>query len=386
MPFALSVYKKQHVPMVRFISAGHDLAHPQVDTRGYLQGPAAPIVGLTAGSPVQVILMRHLLPNEAPLFLSTEGGVEVDRAVRGRALPAQRSIHVGLSAARSAASGESPTNARVSVHLGAATGPVVCELTVKIYERQTLRLALHDAGGFIDCAEAFRTVGHIFEQAGIALRFHPRSATRPAHDVVASFDLHGPDDITSIVNGEENRALSSFVEEHVNVYFVRNISLHASSGVIEVWGLGMAGMALAGLANLSADFGLERPVMFVATAGLVEEAGDRVQEMLARILAHELGHMTGLAHVDGANGGAARGERTDTFSRRNLMHPSLPFTPISSPVTDDNAWREDVGFGRQLTGHMLTQKALPRRTVAMDDQVTTMRRNVVSGAVYRVGS
>jgi hypothetical protein len=69
---------------------------------------------------------------------------------------------------------------------------------------------------------------------------------------------------------------------------------------------------------------------------------------MANIMAHEIGHFLRLRHIDDKQ---SKDPLEDAWSKRMLMYPSADFKVSGSMVTD-------VGYGKQITGALVTMKDL----------------------------
>jgi hypothetical protein len=109
---------------------------------------------------------------------------------------------------------------------------------------------------------------------------------------------------------------------------------------------------------------------------------------IANDVAHEMGHFLTLAHAD--NGNAVPGTplgRTDTYCRRQLMHPLEPLPSFGGDATATSVPRDvSVGYGtaddgREHRGCLITLKNHPQH--ATDGEVMDARRRFRSRNLYK---
>jgi hypothetical protein len=129
----------------------------------------------------------------------------------------------------------------------------------------------------------------------------------------------------------------------INWYVVRDFRQTTPGRVW--WGWGISRPTATSIS--STDTGI-----ITATAPLANARGD---EMVAKMIAHEIGHFFTLQHAQNRN---FDNPALDTYARRMLMYPNVDISPFASPpATLGNGLRiNNVGYGDQEAGCLLTLK------------------------------
>lgn len=404
MAIAKIVHKFERIVPVRFARAPHptdptvatgtyDAQAPEPDDRGFLPatvgGAILPAgldeaVAVAARPETRVRLLREDMETGGALFLttSTAGIIALTLPAPGGQLPAQREMMVKF---RVLASGT--TN--LEVHFGTATGPIIHQMQVVVNPLVNVRTVAHvptingnpipnvQSGGVPFSAQSTRTDASIRAIIDVAntiyfpygIRFQLDAAVDRAG--VLNFTNQGMvDDLTNEFN--QATALNR-VAHAVNAIFVPQIANAIPAGNNSTPPFQVAGVANSARRN-PRTYGL-----FVADFA----AGGQV-------IAHELGHLLDLVndpsgqfiHIntvdDPTRPGTGREVRFDVISRRRLMFSFTDFGLVSGVIPSNplRVYRDDVGYGQDTPGGMLTIKQLDNDKT--DLELRTVRRSAAS--------
>lgn len=401
MAIVKTVHKWERVVPVRFARAPHptdptinsgtyDQNAPEPDDRGFLPhttgGAVFPIgidtaVAADAQPETRVRLIRMDMENTGQLFLTAErpGIFDITLPAANAVMPSTKEMMVKL---RAIAGGT--TN--LQVRFGSIAGPIIHQMQVVVNRLIPVRVVAHvpiingavvinplpppagapfpTAQGTAFPPQALRNDASIRQMISDAnIIFFPYGIK---FNLDAVIDRAVPGALTGTINlpnqgmvapdNPQFRAVAAVnrVPRAINAYFVPQIS--ASAATINR----TAGMAL------SARTVRDRYALFIADWTTSFQS-----------IAHEIGHLFNLPndptnrmtqHVNTRSdigGGTGRPVRFDTISRRRLMWAFTDFFPASVPAhtppnprDHDLALRDDVGYGIDTPGGMLSVKAL----------------------------
>jgi len=366
---------------------------PDPDDRGWTNNRAAglnvnanvrgALFGMTMGDTVQLRVTREDIDPGVPLFVTAKGNqVQIDPGSRG-ALPAS-----GIFKVHAVADTTQPTT--IQVRLGLATGPVICESDAHVFTTKTLNITphictIHSAanaaagtgvaptmdGAAIDAAKIatiFQLATAIWRPAGV--QFNVGAVQQEVFTGFAHDNGAAPAEWDTVLGRNQ-------LGGTCNMYFLHSIPAGLPGRI--VLGLGVRQETQA--QNNVTHSGILIGVMNRTSAGadLVHELGNDV--------AHEIGHFLTLSHANLVNGNG----QPDTYTRRQLMHPSNllpakaapppPLTALSVPRFDDIGY----GVGGSGSGHrgcLITLKDYPDTQHKTDGEVMAARRRFNSGNLY----
>lgn len=342
---------------------GPDVIYPPIDDRGHGHptfGPILPMQVIQEEARVRIVSQLEgrrrigLTTTDDSFRILSDAEVDIDGYT-----DVQLSAWVGGA-----------SDGALEVHAGGVHGPVVARLTVRVFDLQVLICALHvvqlvnntgsrDPPDVAGLDVAFSVAANIWAPYGIWIL--PPSMTNLRVVQARSSDIDAlqvPDNFPS--RNVNNVLNSAHTTGALNVYLVR-----AMSGGI----LGIGTLPSWVQARL------------VSRRGLLL-AGSANSDRLGRTLAHEIGHVLGLAHVRDMQAPNADGT---TFALRQLMHNfSPPAAPTDWPPGPGGSARTttrprfgDVGWEAGRKGGLITLKTLPH--VRPDNQAHTanthLRRN-----------
>jgi hypothetical protein len=320
----------------------------------------------------RVRLLRMDIETTAPLFVTSEapGVVEVTLPVAGASLPATPEMMVKM---RAIASGST----HLQVRFGSATGPIIHQMQVVVSPLVDVRTVAHvptiNGAPFVDPA-----TGAPF----------PAQSTRSDASIRATVDscnlIFFPYGIRFVLDaaidraGVLNLARQGMVDDLTNE-FNRTTALNRVANSANAYFVPQ-------IANGTATNPINR-TLGVATSARTEPAsfGLLVSDRASggHVIAHELGHLLNIVNdptneflhidtiVDPAIPGTGKRVRDDIISRRRLMFSSLRFS-----LDATRAYKDDVGYGARLAGHMLTIKQLNNDKT--DDELREVRRTAAA--------
>jgi hypothetical protein len=386
MPFPHEVYKTQRIVPIRFsrgVTGIPLLTFPDLDNRGWFRNAPGGnnaatndhgfVVGVMQGDTVFVKVTREKVDDAAPLFVTSSATGTMTCGTMGTGLDPMTPKHdffVQITGV-SGGAGATPNIARVQIRHGSNSGPIIGELSVWVFARLDVNITPHNvtisgAGGGAGIASAANvatimdTVKAIWRPCGVDFTVSAiqNDAVNFANAGVAAWQA----EINTLLN-------TSFVPNTINAYFINQIFIAGSPGVL---GLGFS-------RPNSVAFGTPNPGIILADQipGFNRSAD---VHYLANDLAHEVGHFFTLEHVDRRN---ADNPRNDTWALRMLMHPVN--TRFGNP-----AFRNDTGYGVDATdgagyrGALVSMKDLTDSGNAAhhstDAECTTARTGIASVA------
>jgi hypothetical protein len=384
MAITKAVHKWERIVPVRFARAPHitdptissgtyDGNAPEPDDRGFLPhtfgGPVLPVgvdeaIAAAARPETRVRLIRVDMENTGQLFVtsSNTGIFEITLPAANAALPSTKEMMIKL---RAVASG----TANMEVRFGSIGGPVIHRMEVIVNPLIDVRVVAHvptiNGAAFVDPATGapfpaqstqtnagiqtmISNANLIYFPYGIRLNL---DAAVDRAGVIALTNQGMVDDLTEF---NQMTALNR-VASAINAYFVPQIANPTAAGAANTAINQVAGVATSAIGNPT-TYGL-----FIADWTVSFQS-----------IAHEIGHLFNIVndptnsflHIntapDPAIPGTGRDVRFDTISRRRLMWAYTNFFPVPMPLPRGHnlAIRDDVGYGNNQPGAMLTIKQL----------------------------
>lgn len=383
------------VRFARAVDGFSDATAPDLDDHGFVattHGPArGPTIGVMQGRTIRVQVVRDRLAAGTSLFVSSK-----DASLANVAFPA---AGTALGPTDTPASADGTTPARqgdcayiegtstagstqevlVQVHYGAADGPVLAELGVRVYPPLAIRVKVHGVSingtaptTTIEIArEVFHKVGQVYAQAGIRFEVvgDMQVETVTGHTRAGTVTLTG-------VSDDQNAELQGVLRQRpdrgmLNAYYIGHYfdttNHHGGpTGTLDQV-LGIA---------FSRRSGCQVGITMRDSADL---------KKAAHTAAHEIGHALTLEHYDNGNGqdGLVTDVRQDIWAHRDLMHNfvNLQAGSLDAERFKSSEARIQVGYGqyddgRAMTGQLLMNKR--RSGIFQSEQVNLVRRAVLA--------
>jgi len=386
MPFPHNVYKTQRIVPLRFkraISGSPFLGFPDIDDRGWFRPDPAGnsaatndhgfVVGVTEGKTAYVKVKREKLENSATLFVESSN-TAVMTVIENGGTDQLTTVNEPLLKIDgvSGGAGATPKIARVQIHFGTKTGPIIGELSVWVYKKVNVNLVPHNvtirsaaAAGVASAANiasVMDTVKAIWETAGVDITV---AAVQNDNVTFAGVGVaQWQAEVNTLLN-------TNWVPSSINAYFVNQIAM---AGVPGVLGVGIS-------RPNSVAFATPNPGIILGDTNVSgsNRAGDT--HWLANDIAHEMGHFFTLPHVDNIDNSAAHQGREDSWALRLLMHPTN--THFFADHRNDTGYGT-AGDGTGYRGALISLKDLVDSGNAAhhstDAEVKTARTSITSVA------
>lgn len=355
MPILRSIYKHQRIVPLRFVRAKEgdpDSAFPDLDDRGYADAEHSAVVGVTEGREITVRLIRQNIEKTARLFVtSSDTSVMMIIDPAGGALPNEGDALITLRGV----SGGNPKKAKVQVRFDSTDGIILHELSVWVFSPLELDITPHlvtigKSGGGATPIGSTANVNAIMNV--VKAIWAPLGITFSVGSVLndnVNFANAG-----EVAWNEINSLLTTnYIPNTINVYFVHRIH---STGGRTILGYGFSRSKIA-------TYNLTNPGIILSDGG---PSFKRTLYMWGNDLAHEIGHFLRLEHTERRN---ADDPRLDTWSRRMLMYPLEPMGRLGN-------WKDNVGYGNQNRGCLITMKDLPQ--LITDGECAIARSTITS--------
>lgn len=354
----VDIHKTRRFHLVRFrraIASGNpDVKYPDPDDRGYLGHEFGPIVGVLQGKTVTVRLERLNIDNSAPLFVtSSDVAAFTVRSPKGGKLGATQLIDIEITGA----TGGNPKIAKLRVHFQSATGPIIHEMTVWVFQPLNVAITPH----LCTIAQTGVAGSGVTSVANLATIMPLVRAVWAHYGVTFTINATVNTTVTLAAAGSVSWAElgtllgTNWVPGSINVYLVPQIT---SSGGGTTLGYGISRVS-------AVTYSLPNPGIVLADGG-----GGITRDAMwwANDMAHEVGHFFTLWHPENLQ---PPNEREDTWSRRMLMHNFNHMGTMGN-------WKDDVGYGNINRGCFVTMKNLSQ--LVTDNECTTARGTIASAA------
>ena len=351
-----SSFQRESIRAVRGIPV---VDAPDVDDRGWVNRRAAglnvtdargALVGIAVGDTVRLQVVREDLDATMPLFVTNTGNeIAIQAPAGGGPIPASGLISV-------TATSDTVTGSKIQIRMGAADGPVICDVDAHTFSLLTLNITphictIHQAATPGTTAVTPSVNGVTLNDTILTTIFDiARAIWRPAGiDLNVSAALTETytgflrDDFASQnrpgVGSEENLVMrQNQVANTCNIYFLRFMDQSLGVGVrVETRAaerITRSGIMLATVGSSTNSTGATINPRLSTGTDLVHEIGNDV--------AHEIGHFLTLPHANNVDSPGL----LDTYGRRRLMHPQNLMAPAVSPLTATSRPRfTDIGYG-----------------------------------------
>lgn len=185
MALQQEVYKWHRLVLVRFQRATTgqpNATKPDVDDRGFAATEHGPVVGLVQGNNITVRLTREHLDKAAALFVtSSDKSTFTVASPASGALPGTVDMDIQINGVKGGAG--SPVLAKLEVRFGSATGPIIHQLTVWVFQPLTVALTPHmvtiadaagnSTGSVANVAQIMKLVAAIWQACGVTISIQP---------------------------------------------------------------------------------------------------------------------------------------------------------------------------------------------------------------------
>ncbi len=375
MAFDYKVYKSQRIVPLRFkraVAGQPVLGKPDIDDRGFYRTTITAgndhghAVGVMEGNESEIKVKRFRIDTAAELYVtsSDEATMKVTDSGGTDKLAASTEATLKIKGVAGAA-GTNPQTAKVEVRFGSKTGPIIGEISVWVFKKVTVKLTPHNVtiktatnagiASAVNIANVINLVKAFWEPCGVDFLVDPIQ-----NDTVTfanAGDVAWKPEVNTLLN-------TNYVPNSINCFFVNRIVITGSNGVL---GLGISRPSMTSLS-------LSNPGIILGDNNVSGSARASDTHWLGNDLAHEIGHFFTLEHVDKKNSGAT--SRNDLWAVRMLMHPN------NTRGAQGN-WRDDVGYGTQYRGGLITLKDLTDSSNAANhntDGEALIARAVINGA------
>ena len=370
---------------VRFARAVRGFAQTEaidLDDHGFVI-PAAncnalgPVAAVAQTKKIRIKVIRDRIEPTTMLFpkIEDESIATIEHPATGTALNAtddgeRKADNVYINGV---ATGSTIQETKLKIHFGAADGPVLAEMAIRVVPRVTIRVQAHlvtingtaPTTTMARVRSIFRRVNRIYSQAGVRFSL----AGTAMNETVTGFARAGTVTLTNVAD-QRNVELQTVLRQNpvrnrLNAYFFRRYfdTQNTSGGPTGTFD------QVLGIAFSRDDANANPPsgAFPGCQAGITMRDSGDIKEA-AHTTAHEIGHALRLAHY----GNASRVER-DIWAQRCLMHNFINLTRTAP----SSAARVQVGYGRYSDGRIMAGELLMTkrvRRIRQSNQVSVLRR------------
>jgi len=329
-----------------------------------------PVVGVIQGKTVRVLVVREFLDDSAGLYVTSDDAsiASVEYPPSGQPLGTTDVAASGTDPARpansvfihGAATGSADRMTTVKIRFGSATGPVLAELSVRVYQILVISVQVHLISIGVTAASAvapiadlaaatslFSDVNKVYAQAGI--RFDLLADALP--DTVTGFARDGTVTLTA-TRDDRNTELQTVLNQRptpdvLNAYFIGHyfdVTLPAASALDQTLGIAFSRDSANGSPPNGAFPGCQAGIT-------VRDSTDPIEA--AHTVAHEIGHALTLEHHGRGN---PPERREDIWAHRCLMYNIVGLSSSDDPTEPtpnrfhNSVARTSVGYGDLASG------------------------------------
>ena len=405
-------YRLVPVRLARAVDGFTDDTAPDLDDHGNLPTSFCqahgPVVGVMPTKTIRVQVVRDRLEAATNLFVTTDDAakVAIDFPPAGQAIPAadgfvnsifRQGNCIFLTGGNVTADDET----LVKIRANAADGPVLAELSVRIYPKITINVKAHTVtingiGPNVTMqrfTDLFADVNKIYAQAGIEFVLDPTLSA----EAVNGFANNGSVTLTNI-DDSRNTELQTVLRQNSAAGMLNAYAISAYQDITQPAGPNQ--FRVLGIA-FSQDDATNNPAEparnFPGAQAGITFRDNADQHKLAHTIAHEIGHSLRLQHYNLGNGSNNRptDQREDIWCHRCLMYNIVVLLPTIGHPGDFRAnnfykssnERIDIGYGvwddgRIATGQLLMTKL--RDGIEQSDQVSIVRASANAGTCFPV--
>ncbi len=370
------------VRFARAVSGFSQTSAPDIDDHGFVLPSdfctaLGPVVGVRQTKTVRVKVIRDRLEPTTQIFPKSddESIVSIEHPSTGTPLDASDTdSHKGdCIYFTGAATGSTIQETKIKLHYGAADGPVIAEMAVRVYPELVIRVQAHlvtingtaPTTTMANVRSVFRRVNRVYAQAGV--RFSLAGAAM--NETVTGFARAGTVTLTNTADAR-NTELQTVLRQNpvrtrLNAYFFHHYFDTVSGLQDQVMGIAFSRDSANANPASGAFPGCQAGITMRDSADLVE---------VAHTTAHEIGHALRLSHYHNRNG---NGVRNDIWAHRCLMHNFVNLIATGGGTSKNSRARRRVGYGsysdgRTMAGQLLMTKKLSK--IRQSDQINVLRR------------
>jgi len=365
------------VRFVRAVSGFADTSAPDIDDHGFILPQdfctaLGPVVGVIQNKTIRVKVIRDRLDPTTLIYpaVDSDAIAALEHPAPGSPIdPNDAGDKKGdCIYLKGTATGSTIQETKVKLHYGAADGPVLAEIAVRVYPTITIRVQAHwvsingtpSTTSNDDITNIFRRVNRIYAQAGV----HFSVAANVMEETVTTFARAGTVTLDNNINDQDNTELQTVlrqnpVADRLNAYFFAHffeIPDNTQDGVL-------------GVAFSRDDARAHPPIPATGfpgcQAGITFRDNADIPQVSATV-AHEIGHALRLSHFNTGN----------TFSDNIWAQRCLMFNFSSLGAT---AARNQVGYGNHSNGNIRRGQLLMTKKITkirQSDQINVLRTSV----------
>lgn len=375
------------VRFARAVGGFSDRDAPDLDDHGFVIPQDfctahGAVVGIIQNRTIRVKVIRDRLEPTAQIFPTVDDTsvVSIEHPVAGTSLNAsdvdgRQADCIFLDGA---ATGSTVKETKVKLHFGAADGPVLAEMAVRVYPLLVIPVQAHAVSingvapstTLDDVKNMFNRINRIYAQSGVRFAL----VNNLMVENVPGFARNGTVTLTNIAD-QQNTELQTVLRQRpardsLNAYFFGHY-FDTVSGLQD---------QVLGIAFSRDDANANPPVAATGFPGCqagitVRDSNDILES--SHTAAHEIGHALRLQHYDNGQGDRTR---NDIWAHRCLMHNfvNLISTSGAAAVFKNSVARTQVGYGNYADGRIMSGQLLTTKKIAkifQGDQIEVLRES-----------